>query len=62
MAKGELEVALKGKAALLESTLARQEAKLKEEFLAEHNATMEEDVGKLTADYKAQLPGIQDRA
>ncbi|XXG46408.1 hypothetical protein AAC387_Pa02g1268 [Persea americana] len=62
MAKGELEVALKGKAAEIESALASQEAKLKEEFLAEHNAIMEEEVGKLTADYNAQLPGIRDRA
>ena len=62
LAQGSLEMALRGKAAKIESALAKQEAKLKEEFLAEHNSIMEEEVGKLTADYKAQLPGIQDRA
>ncbi|XXG53272.1 hypothetical protein AAC387_Pa03g1389 [Persea americana] len=58
MARGELEMALRGKAAELESALAEQEAKLKDEYLAEHNATMNEEVGKLAAYDKAQLPGI----
>ncbi|XXG77289.1 hypothetical protein AAC387_Pa08g1469 [Persea americana] len=62
LVQGSLEMALRGKAAEIESALERQEARLKEEFLAEHNSIMGEEVGKLTADYKAQLPGIQDRA
>jgi len=53
---------LRGKAAEIESALAKQEARLKEEFLAEHNSIMGEEVGRLSADYKAQLPGIRDRA
>ena len=53
---------MRGKAAEIESALERQKARLKEEFLAEHNSIMGEEVGKLTADYKAQLPGIRDRA
>ncbi|XXG54674.1 hypothetical protein AAC387_Pa03g2493 [Persea americana] len=61
-AQGSLEVALREKAAEVESALAKQEARLKKEFLAEHDSIMEEEVGKLTADYKAQLPGIRDRA
>ena len=61
-AQGSLETALREKAAEIESALAKQEAKLKESFLAEHDSVMEEEVGKLTADYKAQLPGIRDRA
>jgi len=55
-------MALRGKAAEIESALAKQEARLKEEFLAEHDSIMGEEVGRLSADYKAQLPGIQDRA
>eukprot|EP00268_Persea_americana_P042694 TRINITY_DN4274_c3_g5_i1.p1 TRINITY_DN4274_c3_g5~~TRINITY_DN4274_c3_g5_i1.p1 ORF type:complete len:166 (-),score=29.90 TRINITY_DN4274_c3_g5_i1:582-1079(-) len=62
MAKSELEMALRGKAAELKSALAKQEAELKEKFLAEHDVAMGEEAGKLTADYKAQLPGIWDRA
>ena len=61
-AQGSLETALREKAAEIESALAKQEAKLKELFLAEHDSVMEEEVGKLSADYKAQLPGIRDRA
>ncbi|XXG77669.1 hypothetical protein AAC387_Pa08g1777 [Persea americana] len=53
-AQGSLEMALRGKAAEIESALARQEARLKEEFLAEHNSIMGEEVGRLSADYKAQ--------
>ena len=55
-------MALKGTVGEIEYALARQEARLKEEFLAEHNAIMGEEVGKQTANYKAQLPGIRDRA
>eukprot|EP00268_Persea_americana_P011564 TRINITY_DN14880_c0_g2_i1.p1 TRINITY_DN14880_c0_g2~~TRINITY_DN14880_c0_g2_i1.p1 ORF type:complete len:262 (+),score=52.76 TRINITY_DN14880_c0_g2_i1:218-1003(+) len=62
LAQDELEMALKGKAAELESVLAKQEARLKEEYLAEHDAAMSEEVGKLAANYKTQLPGIRDRA
>ncbi|KAJ8617668.1 hypothetical protein MRB53_013854 [Persea americana] len=61
-AQGSLEMALRGKAAEIESALAKQEARLKEEFLAEHDSIMGEEVGKLSADYKAQLPAIRDRA
>ncbi|KAJ8650213.1 hypothetical protein MRB53_003236 [Persea americana] len=61
-AQSSLEKALRGKAAEIESALAKQEDRLKGEFLAEHDSIMEEEVGKLTADYKAQLPGIRDRA
>ncbi|XXG74042.1 hypothetical protein AAC387_Pa07g2863 [Persea americana] len=61
-AQGSLETALREKAAEIESALAKQGARLKEEFLAEHDSIMEEEVGKLSADYKAQLPGIRDRA
>ncbi|KAJ8623416.1 hypothetical protein MRB53_031945 [Persea americana] len=61
-AQGSLETALREKAAEIESALAKQEARLKEEFLAEHDSIMEEEVDKLSADYKAQLPGIRDRA
>ena len=61
-AQGSLEMALRGKAAEIESALAKQEARLKEEFLAEHDSIMGEEVGRLSADYKAQLPGIRDRA
>ncbi|XXG68535.1 hypothetical protein AAC387_Pa06g1598 [Persea americana] len=61
-AQGSLEAATREKAAEIESALAKQEARLKEEFLTEHDSIMEEEVGKLTADYKAQLPGIRDRA
>ncbi|XXG52548.1 hypothetical protein AAC387_Pa03g0851 [Persea americana] len=61
-AQGSLEMALREKAAEIESALAKQEARLKEEFLAEHNSIMGEEVGRLSADYKAQLPGIRDRA
>ncbi|XXG49469.1 hypothetical protein AAC387_Pa02g3648 [Persea americana] len=58
----KLEMALAGKATELELTLRGQEAKLKEKYQAEHDAVMNEEVGKLAADYKAQLPGIRDRA
>ena len=61
-ARGQLEVARREKAAELESALARREAELKEQYLAEHNAAMGEEVGRLAAEYKAQLPGIRDRA
>ncbi|XXG76521.1 hypothetical protein AAC387_Pa08g0855 [Persea americana] len=61
-AQGSLEMALRGKAAEIESALAKQEARLKEEFLTEHDSIMGEEVGRLSADYKAQLPGIWDRA
>ena len=44
---------MRGKAAEIESALVKQEARLKEEFLAEHNSIMGEEVGRLTADYKA---------
>ncbi|XXG88754.1 hypothetical protein AAC387_Pa12g0927 [Persea americana] len=36
-------MALKGKAAKIESALEKQEARLKEEFLAEHNSIMGEE-------------------
>ena len=62
LAERKLEMALEGKAAELELALRGQEAKLKEEYQAEHDAVMNEEVGKLAADYKAQLPGIRDRA
>ncbi|KAJ8624794.1 hypothetical protein MRB53_033324 [Persea americana] len=62
MAKGELEMALTGKAAELEYALTKQETELKEKYLAEHDATMGEEAGRLAADYKAQLPGLRDRA
>ncbi|KAJ8644503.1 hypothetical protein MRB53_006251 [Persea americana] len=55
-------MALRGKAAEIESALVKQEARLKEEFLAEHDTITEEEVGRLSADYKAELPGIRDRA
>ncbi|XXG60850.1 hypothetical protein AAC387_Pa04g2660 [Persea americana] len=55
-------MALEGKAAELELAVRGQEAKLKEEYQAEHDAVMNEEVGKLAADYKAQLLGIRDRA
>ncbi|XXG83915.1 hypothetical protein AAC387_Pa10g1557 [Persea americana] len=61
LAERKLEMALEGKAAELELALRGQEAKLKEEYRAEHDAVMNEEIGKLTADYKAQLPGIRDR-
>ncbi|XXG76138.1 hypothetical protein AAC387_Pa08g0558 [Persea americana] len=61
-AQGSLEAAMREKAAEIESALAKQEARVKEEFLTEHDSIMEEEVGKLTADYKAQLLGIRDRA
>ncbi|XXG88793.1 hypothetical protein AAC387_Pa12g0959 [Persea americana] len=62
LAERRLEMALEGKAAELELALRGQEAKLKEEYQAEHDAMMNEEVDKLAADYKAQLPGIRDRA
>ncbi|XXG39747.1 hypothetical protein AAC387_Pa01g0624 [Persea americana] len=61
-AQASLETALREKAAEIESALAKQGARLKEEFLAEHDSIMEEEVGRLSANYKAQLPGIRDRA
>ncbi|XXG69642.1 hypothetical protein AAC387_Pa06g2454 [Persea americana] len=54
----KLEMAMEGKATELELALRGQEAKLKEEYRAEHDAVMNEEIGRLTADYKAQLPGI----
>ena len=39
-AQGSLEMVLRGKAPEIESALAKQEARLKEEFLAEHNSIM----------------------
>ena len=62
LAERKLEMALEGKAAELALALKGQEAKLKEEYLAEHEAVMNEEVNKLAADYKAQLPGIRDKA
>ena len=62
LAERRLEMALEGKAAELARALKGQEAKLKEEYLAEHESVMNEEVSKLTADYKAQLPGIRDKA
>ncbi|XXG46964.1 hypothetical protein AAC387_Pa02g1686 [Persea americana] len=62
LAERKLEMALEGKAAELAQALKGQEAKLKEEYLAEHEAVMNEEVSKLTADYKAQLLGIRDKA
>ena len=59
-AKTQLENALKEKAAELESTLVGQKAELEEIYVAELDTTMAEEVGKLAADYKAQLPGIRD--
>ena len=61
LAERKLEMALEGKATELELALRGQEAKLKEEYQAEHEAVMNEEVDKLAADYKAQLPGIRDR-
>ncbi|KAJ8622416.1 hypothetical protein MRB53_030945 [Persea americana] len=58
-AQGSLEMALREKAAEIESALAKQEARLKNEFLAEHDSIMGEEVSRLSADYKAQLPGIR---
>ncbi|KAJ8629333.1 hypothetical protein MRB53_022656 [Persea americana] len=62
LAERKLEIALEGKAAELARALNVQEAKLKEEYLAEHESVMNEEVSKLTANYKAQLPGIRDKA
>ncbi|KAJ8629874.1 hypothetical protein MRB53_023197 [Persea americana] len=56
LAERRLEMALEGKAAELELALRGQEAKLKEEYQAEHDAVMNEEVDKLAADYKARLP------
>ena len=52
-AQGSLEMALREKAAEIESALAKQEARLKEEFLAEHDSVMGAEVGRLSAEYKA---------
>ena len=52
-AKGELEMVLKGKAAELESALARQKAELEEKYVAELNDAVVEETGRLAADYKA---------
>ncbi|XXG79747.1 hypothetical protein AAC387_Pa09g0750 [Persea americana] len=62
LAERKLEMALDGKATELARALKDQEAKLKEEYLAEHESVMNEEVGKLAADYKAQLPGIREKA
>ena len=47
-ARDQLDVARREKAAELESALARREAELKEEYLAEHNAAM----GRRLADWQ----------
>ena len=57
-----LDVALREKAAELESALAKQKAELEEKYVAELDDVMGEESRKLAADYKAQLPGIRDRA
>ncbi|XXG50258.1 hypothetical protein AAC387_Pa02g4303 [Persea americana] len=62
LAERKLEMALDGKATELARALKDQEAKLKEEYLAEHESVMNEEVSKLAADYKAQLPGIREKA
>ncbi|KAJ8640726.1 hypothetical protein MRB53_017420 [Persea americana] len=51
-ARGQLEVALREKAAELESALARQKTELKEKYVTELKAITKEEV---------QLPGIRDR-
>ena len=55
-----MEVALREKAAELESALARQKTELEEKYMIRLNAITEEEVGKLAANYKAQLLGIRD--
>ncbi|XXG88079.1 hypothetical protein AAC387_Pa12g0338 [Persea americana] len=62
LAETKLEMALDGKAAELARALRDQEARLKEEYVAEHESVMNEEVSKLAADYKAQLPGIREKA
>ena len=62
LAERKLEMALDGKAAELARALKDQEARLKEEYVAEHESVMNEEVSKLAADYKAQLPGIREKA
>ncbi|XXG87329.1 hypothetical protein AAC387_Pa11g2042 [Persea americana] len=62
LAERKLEMALDGKAAELARALRDQEARLKEEYVAEHESVMNEEVSKLAADYKAQLPGIREKA
>ena len=53
LAKTRLGDALKEKAAKLESALAKQKTELEEKHLAELDTTIEEEVRKLAADYKA---------
>ncbi|XXG88385.1 hypothetical protein AAC387_Pa12g0599 [Persea americana] len=61
-AKGELDMALREKATELEYALSKQKVELKEKYVAELDDAMGEKSRKLAADYKAQLPGIRDRA
>ena len=56
-----MEIARNEKAAEIESALAKQKAELEEKYGAELDTVMEE-AQKLAADYRTQLPGIQDRA
>ncbi|XXG88269.1 hypothetical protein AAC387_Pa12g0502 [Persea americana] len=46
----------------LEADLQSVKAELEEKYRAEFDAAMEEGMREVTADYKAQLPGIRDRA
>ena len=62
MAKGEPEMALRGKAAELEFALAKQKAELEEKYVAKIKEAVGEESQKLAVEYKAQLPGIRDRA
>ena len=62
LARRQLEDALKEKAAELESALAKQKAKLEEKYRVDFDAAIEEEVRRLAADYRAQLPGIRDQA
>ena len=50
------------KAAELESALVKQKAELEEKYGAEFDAAMEEELQKVTTNYKALLQRIQDRA
>ena len=50
-----MEAALEEKAAGIESALAKQKAELEEKYGAEFDATVEEGMPEVTADYKAQL-------
>ena len=60
-ARAQLEIALREKATELKYALAEQKAELEEKYGSDFNASMEEGMRDLTADYNVQLQRVRDQ-